>query len=648
MNNFKHSCVILIVILTNYSTSLFAEELISPDGHVVVTLSTNQENVLHYSIKFNDQIVIESSALGISVDNVDFGEAISISTPRISHVDETYSLRGGHSSARNHYRQFVFAVTHLATETKMNLTFRVFDDGVAYRFALAGSTARHVHGESSSWKIVNDAKVWFFERNKKKWKLKSYAGEWISTNVDNLLNVSPSGPVQGTPLVFEIPNQGGFAAITKAACTNYSGMRLKAIGNRTVVADFTEGKDGFDVDGPLVTPWRATILAKDLNALVNCDLISNLNPAPDLKLYSDTSYIKPGRSVWRFETLDTGTPTEEQAFVDYAAEMGIEYSLIDDGWKDWDLPWESLKPICDHANEKSVGVWIWVHSDDIDDPKDNYRRMREYFSKTTAAGAVGVKIDFMNSESKQAIDFEIAALRMAATEKLMINFHGCHSSTGESRTYPNEMTREGIRGIEVNKMKEGPLPASHNAALPFTRFLVGHADYTPIAYTKPGPTTWAHQLATPILFYSPLQVFADHPEYLLRDPQAKLGLGILQSIPTTWDETTVLEGSEIGKLAAIARRHGDHWFVGALNDETSRKYTLDFSFLPVGNYKATIATDDINASPIQLEGLNRKAKLQQYTTAIPFKIESKIVDRTQRHTFELASGGGFAIVLSKR
>jgi alpha-glucosidase len=129
----------------------------------------------------------------------------------------------------------------------------------------------------------------------------------------------------------------------------------------------------------------------------------------------------------------------------------------------------------------NVKVWLWVHSNDIDDPVDNYRQMRDYFDQIASAGGAGLKIDFMNGETKTLIDFENAVLRFAAERKLMINFHGCHAATGEERTFPNEMTREGIRGIEVNKMKEGPLPASHNAALPFTRFVVGHADYPPFS-----------------------------------------------------------------------------------------------------------------------------------------------------------------------
>lgn len=133
----------------------------------------------------------------------------------------------------------------------------------------------------------------------------------------------------------------------------------------------------------------------------------------------------------------------------------------------------------------------------------------------------------------------------------MVNFHGSHPPTGESRTYPTEMTREGIRGLELNKMREGPIPAWHNAALPFTRLVVGHGDYTPLGYSRPGPTTFAHQLATVILFTSPMQVIAEHPEVLLTDPATAPALDLLTQIPAVWDETVVLEPSAIGELAML-------------------------------------------------------------------------------------------------
>lgn len=632
------------VLLLSFPSDAAATESVghSPSKNVAAVISLDDNSRLQFEVKFKNVDVIEPSSLGITVDGVDLGSGVRLGTPSALVVDQTYSTRGNDRSARNHYQEYSFPVHNVDAGKSFTVQVRMYDDGVAYRYIVPSDGLQHVDGESSSWKIAEGTKAWYFERLKKKWKLKSYAGEWLATNVANLDSVSPVGPVQGTPIVLELPKSLGYAAITKAATYDYSGMRLKAVGDRTLVADFTEGDKGFDIKGTITTPWRVTLLADDLNGLVNSDLIRNLNPAPDPSLFTDTGYIKPGRTAWSWETLGLGTPATQREFIDLAAKMGFEYSTVDDGWKDWDSPWETIKDLCDHGKSKGVGVWVWVHSQDIRDPANDYQQMREYFAKVSSSGAVGLKIDFMNGESKELVDFEIAALTLAAKQRLMVNFHGCHASTGEERTYPNEMTREGIRGIEVNKMKEGPLTASHNAALPFTRFVVGHADYTPVLFTNPGPTTWAHQVATLVTFTSGLQTFAEHPNTMMNAPILKDAFPVLQTIPPVWDETIVLEGSRIGKLAVFARRSGDQWFVGILNGETTPKqYSLDLSFLGDGQYNAILVSDDSAAERVNLAGLNTKANLHQFTTALPFKVQRKQVTRKTTLTVELAPSGGF-------
>ncbi|MDB4473421.1 glycoside hydrolase family 97 protein [Opitutaceae bacterium] len=626
-----------------------AVKIDSPSGNIRAVVNALPSG-LTYNVLFKDQPVVDFSRLGITVDGHDLGLGVTLGTPTITTRDESYVTRGNHIAARNYFNSGKIPVHHHATGRDYTLDFRLYDDGVAYRYIVPGGPVQHVDGESSSWRFYPDAKVWYFERLNPGWKLKSYAGEWMETDIDDLHTATPAkvGPVQGTPLVLELPNSLGYAAITKAALYNYSGMRLEAVGDRTIVANFTEGADGFDVTGTIVTPWRATLLADDLNELVNSDFINNLNPAPDPELFADTSYIKPGRSVWSWETISLGTPADQRRFIDYAADIGFEHSIIDDGWKDWPDPWETITNLCAHGQSKGIGVWLWVHSNDIDDPTDDYRQMRDYFDRIAAAGGAGLKIDFMNGETKVLVDFEIAVLRFAAERKLMINFHGCHASTGEERTFPNEMTREGIRGLEVNKMKEGPLPASHNAALPFTRFVTGHADYTPILFTNPGPTTWAHQVATLVTFLSPLQVFCEDPGTMMNDPVLKTALPVMQAIPTLWDETVVLTGSAIGDLTAMARRDGKRWFVGILNGGQARDYELALSFLPPGEYQATAVRDDPTADRINLVGRNPKADLKEFTTAMPFKVVKSQLIPSDTLSVSLATGGGYVLMLEPR
>ncbi|WP_076418097.1 glycoside hydrolase family 97 protein [Colwellia sp. UCD-KL20] len=617
----------------------------SLDKNTQVNVFVNQAGRLAYNINFNGNHVIKDSDLGITINEIDFGESVILGQPKITRVDESYSLISKPQNIRNNYTRWTFPVEHITSGKSYDLVFRVYNDGVAYRYIVKGDETQHVNGESSSWVLANNVKTWFFERNSV-WKLMSYAGVWKKANVDEMPTISSEGPIQGTPLVFELANNSGYATITKAALYNYSGMRLKAKGNRTFQANFTEGEKGFDVEGDVITPWRVTLLADDLNELVNSNVITNLNPAPDADLFKNTSYIKPGRSAWSWMSIRLGEIKDQENYVDMAKQLDFEYSIIDDGWKLWPSPWKTVNSIVERGKKQDVGVWVWVHSKDINFPAGDYVVLQDYLDKVKASGAVGVKMDFMNNEAKSSVDFEIAALRHAAKRGLLINFHGCHASTGEARTYPNELTREGIRGLEVNHHKEGHLDGAHNTALPFTRLAMGNGDYTPLYYTNPGSTTWAHQLSTVIMFQSALQIFAEDPKVLMEHPIAKKGLNILKQIPTVWDEVKVLPESKIGEFAAIAKRSGEQWFVSVLNADNARDYTIDLSFLSNNHYQMEFAEDDFNAKPIDLTQLKDPTVLREHTTTIPFQVNKTIVNKDVNYKIKLASNGGFAAVLT--
>jgi alpha-glucosidase len=401
--------------------------------------------------------------------------------------------------------------------------------------------------------------------------------------------------------VIQLPDKS-YTVITEAALYNYSGMRLEATGNNTVQVNFTEGNQGFVVTAGQFTPWRIILYASDLNSLVNNPVIEVLNPRPDKTLFSNTTYIQPGKAVWSWITRKDNymQPDEEKRFIDAAAALKFNYTLLDEGWETvWPNKWEQLKEMCIYAAERHVKVWVWKDSKWLREPKQ-----RDAFLDSIAAlGVAGVKTDFMNSEAKDLVDFEIGFLKACAARKLMVNFHGCHAPTGESITYPNEMTREGIRGMELNIMKE-PIPAWHNAALPFTRFLCGHGDYTPGFFSNKGPTTYTHQLALMYLFNSPFQCMAENPVTIVNDPLYAPIIPLLQSLPVTWDETKVLEGSEIGKLAAFAKRKGNVWYVAVINGtEQAQEFILRATFLRNKKLKALIVTDKDNGFMVQEENL---------------------------------------------
>jgi alpha-glucosidase len=565
----------------------------SPDGSVEAEIYQDPSAGLTYRVLWGGKVVGGPAHIGLRVTNgsgvstreiglhPNFGVALRGS------IDEQYSFRGAKDIAINKANTLAIPIREI-DGTQYTVEARAYDNGFAWRVLLpSAATPLKVLEETSTW-VLPEGEVWFGERNND-WKLKSYAGEFRRAPVDSLPTVSSQGPLQTAPLVIELPQGRGYELLTEAALANYSGMRFRALGNRTLHVDFTEGSAGFVVTGTLITPWRVTLLCPDLNCLVNNTLNENLNPPADPSLFRDTRYIQPGRFVWRYMSRETGTPKQEAEFVDFAAALGYEYTLVDDGWKDWATPWASMKDLAGYARSKGIGVFAWKDSNEIEDSNGDYADARAFLDCAAESGLAGVKIDFINGESKSKIDFERRVLQLGAERKLMVDLHGVQKPTGEERTFPNGMSREAVRGIELNRMKEGPITASHNAALPFTRFAVGPADYTPVNLRWPGSTTWTHQLATAILLGSPWLVIAEDPEFILRNPDAAPALDVFKELPTTWDETVVLQGSKIGGIAGIAKRKGTTWFIAIINGSSvpASPLPLPPSIL-LHSYKATV------------------------------------------------------------
>jgi alpha-glucosidase len=251
-----------------------------------------------------------------------------------------------------------------------------------------------------------------------------------------------------------------------------------------------------------------------------------------------------------------------------------------------------VKELVDESRARNVSIWVWVHSQDQHDPVER----RKSFRRLQELGVAGIKVDFLDHEAKETIDLYEAILRDAAESRLLVDFHGANKPTGMERTWPNEMTREGIRGMEY---RSTPGWAAHNTTVPFTRFLAGPADYTPVVFgDRRKDTTWAHQIATAVVFTSPVLIYGGHPRSLLDSPAA----AVIKSIPSVWDETRVLPPSAVGELAVFARRSGPRWFLGVLNGKEPRTLRVPLSFLGKGRYHATLVRDDrTNGAAVQLE-----------------------------------------------
>ena len=396
---------------------------------------------LAYTIKQNGAVIIDTSALGIIVGEKVLGTNTSIKEVDTHSINYEFRLYGIKDKATYKGELTQFEMVE-ADGYKWALEFQVAEEGVAYRYKVPNDGQQIVKGELSSFKFPEKTKVWYFERNND-WKLKSHAGKWMSTDIAQMPDISTMGPVQGLTITCEMPTRG-YALIAEAALFNYSGMRLEAVGNNTFKANFTEGQKGFEIDGDITSPWRCILLANDLNALVNNTMVASLNPPPDKALFRDQSWIKPGKTVWHWWSGRHSTYEEEIEMIDDAVSLGFDYSMVDEGWELWNNKWKTTKKLCEYANSKEIGIFLWKRSKEINFPEKDFAIMASFLDSVKQTGAVGIKVDFMNGQTKALINFDEAVLRLAAERQLMVNFHGCQQSSGEYRTYPNEVTREGV------------------------------------------------------------------------------------------------------------------------------------------------------------------------------------------------------------
>ena len=489
------------------------------------------------------------------------------------------------------------------------LQVRLFDDGYAFRYHPDYEENRNqndneneitIWGERSSWKFTQKATLWYQENSK------SYEGIYQSESLSDLIVGTRIGPP--TTLLSVLSNGSPiYISLTEANLANYSGMSLlySSLGQfRTI---FQSNAGGWKTKlSDLITPWRVALISTNLNDLVNSDIIEGLCDPDEIidsnmKIEFDPNWMKGGKSVWHWWSVGDPILEDQKRWIDQTKLLKFDYYLIDDGWNKWgqglDDPWTYLRRVVQYAKDNGVKIWIWCHYKDVVD----LDQRREFFKKASSAGIVGIKIDFMNYESVPIIKWYDETLYDAAKLRLMINFHGANKPTGRRRIWPNEMTREGVRGHEYHITRfNRTLPPEHDCILPFTRYLAGYGDYTPTVLnpTELRGISWTHELAQAIIFTSPIIHFADNPTYYLNSPF----LDFIQELETEWDETRVLEQSSIGEVVAFARRKGKVWFIGIFNGGTPRSFFLDCSNFLKSKSHGVLLFDD----PLKTDSVQRK------------------------------------------
>jgi len=590
-------------------------DLASPDGLVHFQLSTDGEGHLLYSVVQGGQLRLEPARAGVILDDGDLGAKVTVGEPRNRSIAEVFPWRGNKTLATNICRAYAISM-RTPTAGDWVLETRVFNDGVGFRYVIPVMGARRIHGESTGWRLPKDSTVWY------QTDTVNYEGVYQSCSAEKIpLEKEAQGKKQpvhlGMPVTLAY-SDGTFGLINEAALYRYSGMTLRPQGDAKLGAAFEDDSNGWDHNGPIVSPWRVIVLAKDLNALVNSDVIASLCDPPDPKLFPagiNTPWLRPGKApcTWMVFGNDGAQWDRQKWFVDAAAATGCEYLLVDGGWqtakwgwlKDGGDLWGRAAELCRYAAERNVGILLWhAYPDGRDDgPGLTTVEAREkLFQNCQKAGVKGVKIDFFDSESRAVVDAYEDLMRRAAQHQLMVNFHGANKPTGEMRTWPNVMTREGIR--EQEYVLWGALSLQHYGALPFTRMAAGHGDFLP-GYVQPRflrNTTSIFQMASVLVFSTPFLCWPDNPEAYLNSPL----LQFIRTVPVTWEETRILPGSVIGETVIMARRKGAEWYVAVLNCRAeARTLDLDLSSLGLAGKEWTLYRDGPTPPACQIEARSK-------------------------------------------
>lgn len=598
----------------------------SPGGRVEAHLFVEQ-GVLYCEATKDGKQWLMPSRLGLVVDGVDLGQHVSVmGIEDAKVVDETYPLNGNHAQARNFYSE---AVVPLRASGKDYLLYlRTYDDGIAIRYALPEGTKR-VDKELTSWTLPADVE-------EVAWTEFTFDYEGYShvTPLDSV----PEGKTLAPPLTVKTPS--GYLAFTEADNEAFPDMTFMREG-RSFQAYFPASADGWNLTrvadesskildgrykGHLVSPWRSVVMANDLNQLVNSDLVTNLCPAP--KEGTDFSWVKPGRCMWHWWSVGAPKYEDQKAWFDAAKQMGWEYYLIDEGWSWWKQegrsPWDMLAEVIAYGKSQGVKSIVWVNSAEMRHAPER----RAYLERVKAIGAAGIKIDFIPRATTEVMQWYMGAMQDCAELGLLLNLHGSVKPTGLSRTYPNDITREAVRGNEYQIRRYGRvLPQAHYVSLPFTRLLAGPADLTPVTLNPEeiavGGYSWAHEMSQAIVFLSPVLHFSDHYSYYLESPMRDL----LSAVPTIWDETLVLPCTEMGKVVAYARRKGNDWWIGVMNGDQPREISISLDFLKKKGKAALVYDDDT-----RLDGVKR---------------EDRNVSPQETLRMKLRPGGGFVARISK-
>jgi alpha-glucosidase len=609
----------------------------SPNGQATIRIAADGGS---YVVTRGAETVIAASPLGLEFDGQPELGALELEKVTTSTTDRKIPLVATKASvARDHYRAatLVFREREHGTR-RLSIDVRAYDDGVAFRYRIDGGAPVRLRGEKTAFVPEGDPECLISVADGA--HEVPFARQKISQLRDN----------QGydVPVVCTSPSGRTAYAITQSHLEGYTGASLwREGGGLRVHLSGAPGRAApvYESHGGLRTSWRVVMLGNRAGDLIASNVVGNLNPPPQ----GDFSWVKPGKAAWDWWSGPLVGMKPDMAayrrFIDFAAASGFPYYLIDAGWALGSGDCCDARPETDitraaegidmpglvrYAASKGVGLILWAHWEHVKN------RMDEVLDTYARWGIKGVKIDFMNRDDQDVVDFYHRVAAATAKRHLLLDLHGAYVPAGLQRTYPNFITQEGVMGAEWDKMKTIITP-EHNLMLPYTRMLAGPMDYTPGGFRNGTPATFVvrdvlpltqnsrgQELAKYVVYDSPLQMVSDDPD-AYRDAE---GFDFIRRVPTAWDETRFLSGQP-GRDIVLARRLGTTWYVGvmsAADAATAQRVPLDF--LPAGRYQATIWEDG----------------------ATPNNVKRREVNVTARDglALQLAAAGGAAVILERK
>ncbi len=604
----------------------------SPDGSITAKFWLDGNGALYYSVTAGKEQVVTPSRLGIVTSNVDLGRAFD----SIKSYDRPDRIKIKFETAETISLEDVYRLDNCNEQTvyftKGNASFtlkiRVYDDGFAYRYmdVETGGGSAFVTAEASEINLPEGTTTFaggysatyecFYDKRDYK-QFVNHGGVWntplTAETEDHWLLVSEAdvygGDITYGKSVLEKKSGSGtlkWAFGFDRDPANEVKGELDSPGHIRINEVITE--NGFD------TPWRALIIADDLNGLVNSCLIDALGDPFDDSWFESTDWIKPGKVCWSWWSGDSQSDPEiVKRYIDFAEEYGWEYYCLDAGWPDFE---DKIPELCDYAEEKGVGLILWVNYIHLKTPEE----IEKLFSQWHEWGVVGVKTDYFESDEIDVLESMRNCAEIGAKYELMMYYHGCICPNGETRTYPNIMTSEAVLGEEFRKWSDSP-PNYVCLMYPFTRNILGSMDYTPstIAITKTGESG-GFAFAKAVVYESTLQHFAANAKLF----PSFIGLPLLNRIPTVWKSTTLLDGYP-GEFASYLRSDGEDFYIGSMTLE-ARKQNIKLDFLGEGEYFAYIYSDDSN----------RKLVLEERTVTAKDTI-----------TLDMPENGGGVVLLTK-